>query len=188
MNCKCGNAIPQKRTELGYKECVNCSTVEAHGCIDIIYHKTGNTIQITDKQTAERMRLLSRRSGFGILRGMRAGKTSTYKPTINKNSNKAIVAMHIPSAEVFDNIGKEALITMEIEGYDFALAFLQKKVDSGTILPIQMNRIKSILIELNPVKEIVTPVEKNWYSKYQPLTEKKEVSNEILDVFKYWKR
>lgn len=188
MNCKCGNPIPQKRTELGYKECVGCSTVEAHGCIDIIYHKTGNTIQITDKQTAERMRLLSRRSGFGILRGMSAGKTSTHKPIINKNSNKIITAMHIPSAEVFNSVGAEALLIMEIEGYDSAVTFLQKKASNGTIFPIQMNKIKSILIALSPAKEIVTPVKKNWYSKYELPAEKKEVSSEIEDAFKYWKR
>lgn len=189
MNCKCGKDIPQKRTELGYKECVDCSTVEAHGCIDIIYHKTGNTIQITDKETAEKMRLASRRSGFGILRGMGAGTTSKHKPTINKGANKTITRGIItPSAEVFNSVGEEAMLIMELEGYDAAILFLQKKADNGTIFPIQVNKIKSILNVLNPVKEKVTQSKKNWYSKYEPPVEKMEVSSEISDAFKYWKR
>lgn len=152
MNCKCGNSIPEKRAQYGYRECVNCSTVEAHGCIDIIYHKTGNTIQITDKQTAERMRQLSRRSGFGALRGMGAGKTETIKTTIKKGVAPRMTRMYTLNPETFNEIGKEALIIMEIEGYDQALIFLQKKINDGTIFPIHADKIKAVITALNPVK------------------------------------
>lgn len=187
MNCKCGINIPQKRVELGYKECVSCSTVEAHGCIDIIYHKTGNTIQITDKQTAERMRKLSRRSGFGALRGMGSGKADVWKTKIKKEKNPIVVLPFAPNIEVFNKIGEEALVIMEIEGYDTALEFLHKKVKDGTIFPIQFSKIRNILTALTPAKETVKTYNKNWYSKYEPLLEKKDVSEEIINVFKHWK-
>ena len=51
VKCSCGNIIPKKRVEMGYKVCVECSTTEKYGCIDIIYHKTGNTIEILDAGT-----------------------------------------------------------------------------------------------------------------------------------------
>lgn len=152
MNCKCGNNIPEKRAQYGYRECVSCSTVEAHGCIDIIYHKTGNTIQITDKQTAERMRQLSRRSGFGALRGMGAGRAEVWKTKIKKGATPVVARSFAPSAETFNKVGEEALIIMEIEGYDHALVFLQKKINDGTIFPIQMSKIKGVLTALNLVK------------------------------------
>ena len=46
MNCKkCNSEIPKKRIDLGYTTCIDCSTVEQYGCVDIVYHKTGNTVQ-----------------------------------------------------------------------------------------------------------------------------------------------
>ena len=73
MQCnKCKSEIPAKRVELGYKVCVKCSTVESYGCVDIVYHKTGNTVQPVDKRTAELINKASRRSGFGVMRGMLA--------------------------------------------------------------------------------------------------------------------
>ena len=74
MNCKnCGCGLPTKRIELGFKQCVNCSTVETYGTVDIVYHKTGNTVQHVDKETANQINKLSRRPGFGSNLG-RIGK------------------------------------------------------------------------------------------------------------------
>lgn len=186
MKCKCGNSIPEKRIQYGYNECVNCSTVEAHGCIDIIYHKTGNTIQITDKKTAERMRSLSRRSGFGTLRGMGAGKTETFKTTIKKDGRR-VARVFVPNNDVFEEVGREALILMETTCYDKAILFLQKKVLELSISNIQMNKIKTVLAALNPVKENLQKLNPGWYSKNEPRTEKAEVGADILQAFRCWK-
>jgi predicted negative regulator of RcsB-dependent stress response len=187
MKCKCGNTIPAARIEYGYKECVQCSTTEAHGCIDIIYHKTGNTIQITDRQTAEKMRQLSRRSGFGTLRGMGAGKTETHKTTIKKGANNIVTRSFIPDNETFDKVGEEALILMETEGYDVALKFLQKKVADLWISPMQLSKIKVILNAMLPVEKNEPKQQREWYSKYEPKSDKKEISDEIAAAFTYWK-
>ena len=48
MNCiKCKEEIHAARLKVlpKTKVCVNCSTAEAVSCVDVIYHKTGNTIQ-----------------------------------------------------------------------------------------------------------------------------------------------
>ena len=47
MNCtKCKENIDTRRLKAlpKTKVCVNCSTAEAVSCVDVIYHKTGNTI------------------------------------------------------------------------------------------------------------------------------------------------
>jgi len=47
MDCiKCKEKIDDRRLKAlpQTKVCVNCSTTEAVGCVDITYHKTGNTI------------------------------------------------------------------------------------------------------------------------------------------------
>ena len=49
MNCiKCKDEIDARRLKAlpQTKVCVNCSTTEAVSCVDITYHKTGNTIHL----------------------------------------------------------------------------------------------------------------------------------------------
>ena len=68
MKClKCDNIIPEGRLRLGYKVCVNCSTVSRYGCAPVINHKTGNTIQIMSSEDAEKVAKLFRRRGYGTM-------------------------------------------------------------------------------------------------------------------------
>jgi len=68
MKCiKCDNIIPQGRLKLGYKICVNCSTVERYGCAPVINHKTGNSIQIMSMSDSIKISKLTRRSGYGTM-------------------------------------------------------------------------------------------------------------------------
>ncbi len=69
MNCiTCKNPINSQRIKAlpATKICVDCSTTEQVGCVDITYHKTGNTIQVMDKASAEKINKLARRGNFGI--------------------------------------------------------------------------------------------------------------------------
>tara|TARA_R110002020_G_scaffold424735_1_gene633973 strand:+ start:1091 stop:1321 length:231 start_codon:yes stop_codon:yes gene_type:complete len=67
MKCKCGSNIPQGRLNLGYKVCVNCSTVQRYGCAPVINHKTGNSIQILSSEDAAAIAKLTRRRGYGTM-------------------------------------------------------------------------------------------------------------------------
>ena len=67
MKCKCKNIIPEGRLRLGFKVCVDCSTVSRYGCAQFINHKTGNTIQIMSQEDAERIAKLTRRRGYGTM-------------------------------------------------------------------------------------------------------------------------
>ena len=67
MNCKCGNIIPNVRVNLGYKTCVNCSTVEQYGCAPLINHKTGNSIQIMSQSDAAKIAKMTQRRGYGTM-------------------------------------------------------------------------------------------------------------------------
>ena len=74
MNCiHCKTEIPKQRLQAlpNTKTCTECSTTEQVGCVDICYHKTGNTIQITSKDVANKLRRLSARTGYGIMRGLK---------------------------------------------------------------------------------------------------------------------
>ena len=67
MKCKCNDEIPKGRLRLGFKVCVNCSTVERYGCAPIINHKTGNTIQIMSQSDAAKIAKMTRRRGYGTM-------------------------------------------------------------------------------------------------------------------------
>ena len=67
MKCKCTKIIPNGRLRLGFKVCVECSTVSRYGCAPIINHKTGNTIQIMSSEDAAQVAKLTRRRGYGTM-------------------------------------------------------------------------------------------------------------------------
>ena len=65
--CKCNKIIPKERLRLGFRVCVDCSTVSRYGCAPVINHKTGNTIQIMSSEDAEKVYKLFRRRGYGTM-------------------------------------------------------------------------------------------------------------------------
>ena len=66
MVCSCGEIIPKKRVELGYKKCINCSTEKKWSGHLVVHHKTGNNYDvIKDPETAAKMASMSNRNGFG---------------------------------------------------------------------------------------------------------------------------
>ena len=67
MKCKCTKIIPNGRLRLGFKVCVDCSTVSRYGCAPIINHKTGNTIQIMSSEDAAKVAKLTRMRGYGTM-------------------------------------------------------------------------------------------------------------------------
>lgn len=69
---KCGNDMPLLRfTKYGYRNCVNCSTTERVGGVQIANHKTGNEIQILPMEVANNINRLAARSGYGVMKGMK---------------------------------------------------------------------------------------------------------------------
>lgn len=68
MNCKkCGNIISEARLKILPQTivCVNCSDVNKFGVINVINHKTGNNIQIVDKETADKVNKMAQRKTYG---------------------------------------------------------------------------------------------------------------------------
>jgi len=69
---KCGNDMPLlRKIKYGYKSCINCSTVQPVGGVQIANHKTGNEIQIMPMELANRMNTLASRQGYGVCSGMK---------------------------------------------------------------------------------------------------------------------
>ena len=172
MNCrKCNDKLPQVRVDLGYKDCVSCSTVEAVSCVDITYHKTGNTIQVMDKETADKVNKLAQRSGYGIMRGLRSGATPKSTTKIIGNSGRS---MRMPTQEDFQQAGKQAMYLSENKDKQSALKYIDNALESRMISGSHRRQLREILDTFSPdpvveynVKETVIDQEiefafRNW--------------------------
>ena len=123
MNCiKCKEEIHAARLKVlpKTKVCVNCSTAEAVSCVDVIYHKTGNTIQIMDKESADKINKLAKRSGFGIMAGMKGGSGGATKTTSLGN----VAVWRVPTEEDYQRalkrvgeVEEEGLRPRTVRGY-----------------------------------------------------------------------
>jgi hypothetical protein len=143
MNCKnCNSPIPSTRVNLGFKVCVQCSDVETYGCVNIINHKTGNTVQPLPKAQAAAINKLGDRKRFGtVLKG--GSKSSTYNP--GKDIKVGASSSFIGTLETFNQVGEQAMKLLESKGIDIAVQYIDKEVRNYSINPNQAFKIKRIL-------------------------------------------
>lgn len=146
MNCtKCNNQIPQKRYQLGFRECVSCSEVETYGCVNIINHKTGNTVQPLPKEQAAAINKIGDRKRFGtVLKG--GSKSSTYNP--GKDIKVGASSSFVGTPELFNQVGEYAMKLMDSKGLDIAVQYIDKEVRNLSINPNQAFKIKRILTSI----------------------------------------
>lgn len=68
---KCGSKMPKARFDLGYRDCVKCSTVLPYGHVHILSSKTADSIQILPGELAEEIsNKYAKRTGNGVLKIM----------------------------------------------------------------------------------------------------------------------
>ena len=142
---KCNHNIPQARLDLGYTECVNCSTVQKLGCIDTINHKTGNSIQVMSREDADKASKLTKRAGFGILRSM-SGGSSQRKTKILHGCSTTFVG----SQEMYERVGKTYMDYLDVDK-DIAERYLDRALNNAELSQLQYNKIKLLCHELNTI-------------------------------------
>ena len=147
MKCKnCGLTIHVKRVELGFKHCTDCSTVDTYGTLDIVYHKTGNTVQHVDKETASHINKISRRSGFGSSLGkIKSGGPKEFSGKIEVGCSTAQVG----SQGMFDKVGTEMMFQYDLHGYDKAITYLERCFKNMSINQTQYIKLKTVLTAYN---------------------------------------
>ena len=176
MKCSsCTNIIPKERLKAlpETKVCVSCSTEDAKGAVDIVYHKTGNTIQIMDKEAADAINKAARRTGFGSLRAMRGGSGgSTGKVELGSRG----FIPRTPTQEDFDRTGAQMMDMLDWNSRAEIIEFLDKKVETRTISSTQYRKLVIILDQFKPVEKVTSA----------PRIEE-TISDEIQHVFRNWK-
>lgn len=175
MQCKgCGNLIPAGRLKAfpATVHCVECSQVEAVGCVDIVYHKTGNTIQVMPKEQADMVNRAAKRSGFGSLAAMRGG--SGGGPTGKYVHNVPLIRKS--TEEDFELVGQEMMGWIEAGDRRRAAKCIDQAKESRLIGPAQVRQLRTILEQMMP-----SPVEMAEQERVEL------VSEETLWAFNNWR-
>jgi hypothetical protein len=175
MKCTCGKEIPEKRVSLGYRECVDCSTVEKYGCVDLVYHKTGNTIEILPAPEAKKMQELSKRRGFGSMTSMHGSRAGSS------------VAANLPSTfteEDFRKAGEEVMKEYEVLGVQAALDLIGEMYRKEKISSSQKKRLDNIFVALN--SPAPSPVQRIYW-RPEASEPRPEVDPEIQEAMRQWK-
>lgn len=176
MNCiKCQSEIPAQRIKIlpNTKTCTDCSDEEAVGAVDIVYHKTGNTIQIMDKKSADSINKSARRSGFGSLRAMKGGSGGAEtKVTLG---TKMIVPRQ-PTQEDFEIIGEKMMDLIDWKDRKSIIEFLDIALYNRTISSAHYRKLVNILDQFKPKEKVIIIPERDT-----------SVSEDVNWAFNNWK-
>jgi hypothetical protein len=146
---------------MGYRTCVDCSTEKKWGVVSVVYHKTGNTVEVVkDPEVAARVNAMSMRTGFGVLKGM----TGNYAKL---NSGPAKPVETLPEKPITDRVlsrkpietdwvrvGEEATEIAESYGIEAAEHHLQKARDEKRIYRLDHERLLEIIKHINNERTI----------------------------------
>lgn len=158
-SCTCGLPIPEARAALGYQVCIDCSTEERWSALHVIYHKTGNTIEVVkDPELAARATAMSARSGFGVLKGMtgRHKKSTTLStgpvPSTSSPSSPPPpdrILQRTPPTTEWEAVGTECMSMLEETGLAQALLHMEAALQSRRIWPVEGERLRGLLSALS---------------------------------------
>tara|TARA_R110000868_G_scaffold268036_5_gene527298 strand:+ start:1644 stop:2078 length:435 start_codon:yes stop_codon:yes gene_type:complete len=132
--------MPKARVALGFVHCTDCSEVETYGCVDIVYHKTGNTVQVMSKQQAAAVNKHARKRFGTVLKG--GSKSTTYNP---KGIKKGCSTSFVGSKGCYDEVGEMMMNLLDAKGFDTASIYVDKQVQSFTISGSQAFKLKQLL-------------------------------------------
>jgi len=150
MNCKsCSKTLPHQRISLGFVHCTDCSTTDAYGTVGITYHKTGNTVQHVDKETARKINKTAQRNTYGSnLGSIKPGGYEEFKREILVGCSTATIG----SQGMFDRIGEEAMLKLDLLGIDKALDYIKRKHESASLNFSQYKKLKEVLENFDSIK------------------------------------
>ena len=142
MNCKkCNAKMPSARVTLGYVHCVDCSEVDTYGCVDIVYHKTGNTVQVLSKDQAAAINKHSRKRFGTVLKG--GSKSTTYKPTNIRYGGAS--SAFIGTQQLFEEVGAQVMKVLDSKGFEAASLYVDRQVQNLNISGSQAFKLKQII-------------------------------------------
>jgi hypothetical protein len=144
----CNTEMDDARVEMGYTQCILCSSEEKVSCHTIYPHKTGGYIQVVSKEQSANLNRLDRRGTGGVK------SAKYYKPFVvekkeprkfvDRKCNKVYTDYETALSKVSDYY--------EEWGYEPTLKYLRTMNSSGEIPLMTRVKVQDIITEryLNP--------------------------------------
>lgn len=181
--CKCGALIPEARLRIlpNVLTCVKCSDVQKVSGIQVIHHKTGNEVQVIhNPETAAHLRKLSSRKTYGAVKTLlsKGSVQSTYSPVKVTHDNN--------NPKRMQEILERALSMINVYEYERIYKFVNsftsenlitKETETVILTQVKERGFPHLLAQAQPKKK-----------QYKQETVTEQVSDDVMDCFRNWKR
>ena len=150
QNCsKCDTKIADERFHLGYKECVECSSIEPYSAHVVYPHKTGAYVQPVSSETKKNLDRLDRRA---VKVG---GKMSAPNVKEWTMPEPKVIKEPIPQQKVyynqvsFNDSFKQCIDTYKRKGYAVTLNYLKQLFKKNKINMQTKNNLVNTLTTIH---------------------------------------
>ena len=139
----CNTSMPSGRMEMGYTQCMKCSTEEKVSCHTIYPHKTGGYIQVVSKEQSENLNRLDRR-GTGVksapkYKEFNIDTITEPKPFKNQKCTKTYTT--------YDTALKQVIDYYDEWGYEPTLKYIRQMNSSGEIPLVTRVKIQDVITD-----------------------------------------
>ena len=150
QNCrKCDTKIGDERFHLGYKECVECSSVEPYSAHVVYPHKTGAFVQPVSKETKKNLQRLDRRAVKvgGKINAPQAREWKMPEPKVIKEPKpqEKVYYNHTSFSDSF----KQCIDTYKRKGYTVTLNYLKQLFNKNRITMSTKNQLVNTLTSIH---------------------------------------
>ena len=147
---KCDTKIPDERVHLGYRECVECSSIEAYSAHIVYPHKTGAYVQPVSSETKKSLDRLDRRAVKvgGKINAPQAREWKMPEPKKQKVSPQ-------PKQKVFTNqvtfndSFKQCIDTYKQKGYVVTVNYLKQLYKKNKITLTTKTQLVNVLTSIH---------------------------------------
>ena len=150
QNCsKCDTKIADERFHLGYKECVECSSIEPYSAHVVYPHKTGAYVQPVSSETKKNLDRLDRRAvkvgGKMSAPNVKEWTMPEPKPITESKPQRKVYYNHTS----FSNSFKQTIDTYKRKGYVVTLNYLKQLFKKNKINMQTKNNLVNTLTTIH---------------------------------------
>ena len=149
-NCtKCDTKMPDERIHLGYRECVECSSVEPYSAHVVYPHKTGAFVQPVSSETKKNLDRLDRRAvkvgGKINAPKAREWKLPEPKPKVEPKPQQKVYYNQVN----FNDSYEQTIDTYKQKGYVVTINYLKQLFNKNKITMSTKNQLVNVLTSIH---------------------------------------
>jgi len=151
QNCsKCDVTMPDERVHLGYRECVECSSIEPYSAHVVYPHKTGAYVQPVSQETKKNLDRLDRRAvkvggKMSAPTNLKEWTMPEPKPKVEPRPQRKVHYNQVS----FNDSFKQCIDTYKKKGYVVTLNYLKQLFKRNRITMMTKNQLDNTLTTIH---------------------------------------